>query len=99
MARVVIAESADEDAAAMVVYLAEMAGYSIAERYNAEFEALYERLADIPGLGSRRPALGEHARVAIVYPFLVIYDWSDDTVTVLRILHGKRRIARELLKR
>jgi toxin ParE1/3/4 len=55
--------------------------------------------ADFPASGSPRPALGRNARIALVHPFVLIYDYVDDTVTVLRVLHGRRNIAPEILKR
>jgi plasmid stabilization system protein ParE len=41
------------------------------------------------------------ARVAIVSPYLLIYDFTraDDTLTLLRVLHGRRDITKELLHR
>jgi plasmid stabilization system protein ParE len=33
-----------------------------------------------------------------VLPYIVIYDFEDDTVTVLRVLHGKRDLTRELVR-
>jgi toxin ParE1/3/4 len=71
----------------------------IAVKYNELFEKLYERLADHPGSGAPRPALDSHIRIGIVSPYIVIYrhNADDDTVTVLRIVHGRRRISGKLL--
>jgi plasmid stabilization system protein ParE len=33
-----------------------------------------------------------------VSPYIVIYDHDDDLVTVLRVLHGERNIARDLIR-
>ena len=99
MARVVITGPADADVAGIVAYLAENAGRQIAARYFGAFDALYDRLADLPDIGPPRPALGPNARVALVHPFVVVYDHVDDTITVLRVLHGRRNITRELLDR
>jgi toxin ParE1/3/4 len=48
-----------------------------------------------------RLALGPNTRVAIVFPYILIYEYvtHDDTVTVLRILHGRRNVTRALLDR
>jgi len=99
MAQVVVTGPADADVAAIVAYLAARAGRQVAARYFAAFDAVYARLADFPDLGPSRPALGMNARVVLVHPFVVIYDHADDTVTVLRVLHGRRNITRELLDR
>jgi plasmid stabilization system protein ParE len=35
-----------------------------------------------------------------VFPYLVIYRYSkgDDTVSIIRILHGRRKITRKILR-
>jgi toxin ParE1/3/4 len=99
MARVVITGTADADVTGIITYLVRNAGHQVAQRYLGAFDAVYDRLADVPASGSPRPALGRNARIALVHPFVVIYDYVDDTVTVLRVLHGRRDIAREILKR
>ena len=94
MARVVIASSADADYAEVITDLAAKAGWRTAAKYDELFERLYDRLADHPHSGAPRPALGRNIRIGIVTPFIVIYrnDDDSDTVTVLRIVHGRRRI-------
>jgi toxin ParE1/3/4 len=59
------------------------------------------RLTSFPESGAPRPRLGENTRVAIVQPYLLIYDFTpdDNTLTLLRILHGRRNITRGLLGR
>jgi toxin ParE1/3/4 len=101
MARVVVASSADGDAAAIINDLVEKAGYAVAARYVEMFDALYDRLAAHPSSGAPRPALGAQVRIGIVPPFIVIYDYDAPTeiVTVLRIVHGRRRISGQLLVR
>lgn len=71
----------------------------MAVRYNAAFRQAFQRLADFPGSGSPRPALGASIRIALVHPFVVIYDHDESIVTILRILHGKRNITRDLMGR
>ena len=62
-------------------------------------ERLYDRLGAHPGIGAPRPALGRNIRIGIVSPYIVIYRHTDadDTVTVLRVVHGRRRITGALL--
>ena len=57
------------------------------------------RLTKHPAIGAPRLALGRDIRIGIVSPCIVIYRHGvdDDTVTVLRIVHGRRRIAGMLL--
>ena len=46
-----------------------------------------------------RPALGKDIRIGIVLPYIVIYRRreADDTVTVLRVVHGHRNITTKLI--
>ena len=98
MARVVVTERAKRDLRYILSELNEMAGYRVAERYTAEFKATYRRLADFPASGAPRHALGLNTRIAIVSPYIVIYDDESDRATVLRVLHGKRNITRDLVR-
>src|SRR5438128_1933613 len=99
MPRVVVSAAADSDRRNILDYLAANAGFATAERYNAAFRAVYRRLADFPDIGPPRPGLGVSVRIAVVPPFVVIYEHTDDTVTIFRVLHGKRNITHGLLNR
>jgi plasmid stabilization system protein ParE len=65
------------------------------------FERVYDRLEDFPASGLPRPAIGPNIRIGVVRPYIVIYRHvaGSDTATVLRIVHGRRRIAEALLRR
>lgn len=99
MARIVVTEDSDRDLDALLLDLAGKAGVPVAIRYNGLFESLYDRLAAHPAIGASRLALGRDIRVGIVTPYIVIYhyDPSDDVVTILPIVHGRRRINRDLM--
>jgi plasmid stabilization system protein ParE len=99
MVRVIITALAKRDLRHITSDLNAKAGYLVAARYAASFKSVYRGLIDFPDRGSPRPALGPLARVAIVSPYLVIYDHEGEMVTVLRVLHGKRNITRDLLGR
>ena len=101
MARIVVTQSASADQSAIIQYLHAQAGLRTAIRFRALFAALYDRLADHPASGAHRAALGPDIRIGIVSPYIVIYRHSenDDTVTVLRIVHGRQEITRKLLAR
>jgi toxin ParE1/3/4 len=64
------------------------------------FARLYRHLAAFPESGAPRPKLGSGIRIGIVSPYLVIYRHGDPEglVSVLRIVHGSRRITGELLR-
>ena len=99
MARVVVAATASADQAAILGYLHAKAGARTVTKFRSLFSALYDRLAAYPASGPRRPRLGAGIRIGIVSPYIVIYRYTpeDDTVTVLRVVHGKRKITGKLL--
>lgn len=80
--------------------LEDVAGARIASRYATSLTQAINRLEEFPGTGAPRPRLGKDMRVAIVTPYLVIYRHAlgSDTVEILRILHGRRRITRRTLE-
>jgi toxin ParE1/3/4 len=100
MARLVVSLLAQADTAQIVTDLAGGAGHPVAARYAASFERLYERLTRHPESGAPRPAMGRHVRISIVSPYVVIYEHvaAEDTVTILRIAHGRRNITRSFVK-
>jgi plasmid stabilization system protein ParE len=99
MARVVVTEIAKRDVRRILSDLSERAGQRVADNYAAEFKATYRRLGELPDIGPPRPALGPKTRIAIILPYLVVYEHDGGVVTVLRVLHGKRNITRELLRK
>ena len=100
MARVVITASADADTAYIIADLGAKAGANVAVRYDADFHRLYERLSDHPESGAPRPRLGKQVRICVVSPYVVIYQHieADDTVTIMRIAHGRRKITRKFVR-
>lgn len=101
MARVLITDPADADSVAIIGDLTSKAGELVADRYDAEFDALYRRLEAFPESGSPRPKLGRFIRIGLVSPYVVVYRHipDDDLVAIVRILHGRRRITRRSLTR
>jgi toxin ParE1/3/4 len=99
MARIVITPLAGIDTRGILLDLAGLAGRATAAKYAGLFEQLFDRLEDHPASGAPRPALGPQIRFGIVPPYIVIYQHAevDDTVTVLRVVHGRRRITGRLL--
>ncbi len=100
MARVVVTASADRDTDEIVAYLAARGGPPTVRKYLAVFDQAYERLEAFPGTGHPRPRLGVSVRIVIALPYLIIYEWDtgSDTVTVLRIVRGSRRVTRRLIR-
>ena len=79
-------------------YLEVEAGKAVAERYVLSFRSSIARLSEFPFVGAARPELGPAIRHWVVDPYLVLYDVDDTSVSILRIIHGKRRITPDSLK-
>jgi toxin ParE1/3/4 len=48
------------------------------------------RIGEFPHAGPPRPQWGEGIRIAVHGNYLIIYRVRDETVQVLRVLHGAR---------
>jgi plasmid stabilization system protein ParE len=101
MTRLVVTANAENDTTAILAYLEREAGPRVAAEYGSRFRRTIERLLALPSSGAPRSSLGSNARIAVVFPYVLIYDYTEeeDIVTLLRILHGRRNITRELLNR
>jgi toxin ParE1/3/4 len=55
---------------------------------------------DFPATGAMRPRLDADMRIWVVAPYIVFYRFApdDDTVRVVRILHGRRNVTERLFK-
>ena len=100
MARIIITPGASGDLQEIYADLTTEAGISTAARYRRRFDSLYEHLALYPESCPRRPRLDPKARIGIVSPYVVLYAYSiaDDTATIVRVVHGSRRITRKLFR-
>ena len=80
--------------------LTRVAGQRTADKYGRGIQASINRVSEFPGTGSPRSEIGSGIRVVVVRPYLIFYEIAeDDSVMVLRILHGHRNITRDLLQR
>jgi toxin ParE1/3/4 len=84
MARLIVSPQAALDAAAIVELLSEKAGLDVAARYLRQIDMLFERISLFPRSGMRRPSLGRDIRFGVVEPYVIIYRYRADTVTVAR---------------
>ena len=98
MAKIMISATADADVEDILDYLADEAGISTVVKYERSFDELYEHLALYPESCPRRPRLDPAARLGIVSPYVVLYTYVpvDDTVSIVRVIHGRRRITKKL---
>ena len=69
----------------------------VARDYREQIRAFYRLLLDHPEIGAPRPLLGRNTRIGVVRPYLIIYRSAGDTITVLRIVHGRRKLAGAML--
>ena len=99
MAQIVVSAHADADVAAILDHLIQAAGQPAGDKYAQAFNAAYDRLIDFPRLGPMRPNLGPDARIWVVAPYILVYDYAGDVVTILRVLHGRRKISGDLIGR
>jgi toxin ParE1/3/4 len=91
MTRFVVTPEAEFDISAILRYLRRVAGAGTAEKYRQLIQETIKRLRIFPGSGAPRPKLGEFMRIAVVYPYVLYYDYEprEDRLTLLRVLHGK----------
>jgi toxin ParE1/3/4 len=99
MTWLVISAEIKADIAEITRQLEEKAGRATAERYVLQFGGAARRLIEMPRCGASRPALGRYTRRLVIRPYILIYDYSpaEDSVTLLRIIHGRRRITAAML--
>jgi toxin ParE1/3/4 len=101
MATLIVSPEAREDIRTIIAYLRGKAGPIVAQKYLAKFEKAGDLLEQFPGIGAPRPSLGHEARTTVVAPYVLIYDDSrrTDTVVLLRVVHGRRHITIDLITR
>lgn len=101
MTTLVVTAHAHRDFDDILHHLDDMAGQRTAQAYADRFANALERIEQFPSAGPQRPALGPCARIAIVLPYMLIYDYSeaDGRLVLLRVLHGRRRMTERLLQR
>jgi toxin ParE1/3/4 len=100
MTRLVVTADAERDASEIILFLVREAGPAVAADYVSRFRFTLERLVELPETGAPRPSLGPNVRIGIVSPYILIYDFvrGDDDLVLLRILHGRRNITRDMLR-
>jgi toxin ParE1/3/4 len=99
VARVHIVDAAEADKSEILDYLFHEAGIAVAETYAQKVARLFDDLALHPESGAPRSRLGKGIRLRLIDPYNVYtrYDAATDTVRILRILHGRRKITRGMM--
>jgi toxin ParE1/3/4 len=96
--QIVLAPRARFDLIRLYDYLEERAGTRLAQSYIDRIDALFDKLADFPGIGASRPELGADVRSTGVWPYVILYHVGSGSLHILRVVHGRRNIASEILK-
>lgn len=91
--------SADRDLVAIYRHFAREAGLRVADRFFAQAEATFARLAGMPGIGtpygSDEPIFADlrYAPISRFRAYIVFYRPIPDGIDVYRVLHGARDIS------
>ena len=102
MASLIISRQARDGTAFVLRDLSVTAGHVVAAGYAETFENLYERLKCFPDSGAPRPAVSVFARIGVISPHVVIYEFdpaSGGPVAIQRTVQGRRKIAGRVLVR
>ena len=83
-------ESAGQDLDDIFALVAEDNGLGVAVAQLERLEKSLDRLAAFPRLGRARRDLGENTFTLPVRPWVIIYDFAEGDVEVLRIVDGRR---------
>jgi toxin ParE1/3/4 len=99
MTRVIVSAKARGDFRDIISYLSRNAGSAVAKRYSVRIDDCVVLIAERPRIGAPRPGLGPGVRIRTIRPYVLIYSFSGESVEILRLLHGKRKITRRKLPR
>lgn len=99
MAAVRYSKQAIRDFDGIIARLEQVAGQNIAASYANDIGESTDQLVVNPGIGAPRGKLGRGIRMLVVSPYLIFYEGGPKakSVTVLRIIDGRRRITRRTI--
>jgi toxin ParE1/3/4 len=95
--RVEYTETAREDLYRIGDYLRENAGDETAERFIRRLIAKADSLSFMPERYREREELQPGLRAVLVEKYLLFYRVDNRTVSIIRVLHGARDIAAEMV--
>jgi toxin ParE1/3/4 len=101
MTRVVVAPQARTDLLEITARLVVVAGPATADKWDRKLWKAIDGLADFPGKGAPRSKLGGNIRIVTARPYIVIYEHErgSGAVYVLRVIHGRRKITRAVVRK
>ncbi|NYT60815.1 type II toxin-antitoxin system RelE/ParE family toxin [Alcaligenaceae bacterium] len=79
-------------------YIAEDASEKTAEHFISKLQETCRKVLSFPEGQPARPLVSPNLRVTFHGAYAIYYTYTDDTVYVIRILHGARDIARIMSK-
>ena len=68
-------------------------GVQTARAFMSGFDDIFIRLQTYPLVGRSRPEFGRGVRSCLHAPYIVVYRYEADVVSIQRILHSARRTA------
>lgn len=83
-----LAQRADDDILAVYLQGFELFGERQADRYHDDLIALFQRLADYPGMARARSELTPVVRAFAFKSHVVIYEEEPDGIVILSVRHG-----------
>jgi len=89
MNRYIIAPSASGDLNEIIDYFSEL-NIEKGERFIATFEKKCKNLMNFPRLGRTYGEIREGLRGIPLNGYIILYQITDDTLEILRIVHGSR---------
>lgn len=89
MARLIVRESARETLNGIIHDQRQRIGFVAARALRERIMRGIYRLRDYPELGRRLPEFEANIRQLIIVPYRILYEFADDTVTILDIVHGR----------
>jgi toxin ParE1/3/4 len=99
VARLRFAPAAARDLQKISEDIAAAAGERMALAFVGRLRQSLEGLTDFPRMGRRRAGLGAGVRSWALSPYIAFYRESEPDVEIIRIVHGRRKITRSLLRR
>ena len=89
MAKVVVSPAAKADLVDIFLYIAQD-NFAAAERVYQKLEESFSSIARQPGIGRERNEYGPGIRILPVGNYVLYYKQAQETVSILRVLHGAR---------
>jgi toxin ParE1/3/4 len=74
------------------------AGERVALAFVSRLRRSLDGLVDFPRMGRLRPGFGSEVRSWAFRPYVAFYRQIVDDVEIIRIVHGRRKITRALLR-